>query len=147
MNINEIIKEELNNFLNEGVIDNDDNFTFTQLIEPAKLTFNNFQYFTDDFDINFIDATITIIWKVGFWVNDNGIENFMVNVESVDGTFKMELRDKRSDEMVRNEEKNIGETEWKFIVEKDVPLTIGGSYYVDRLDFDFSNNTCTVSFG
>lgn len=146
MNVNDIIQDEVKKVLTEGVVGGDENFTFVQPIDPSRIALNNFQYFTDDFDVTLIDATIAITWKVGFWVNQNGIENFMLDVVGVEGMFTMELRDKQSDEVVRNEQKNINDVEWKFVVNRDVPLTIGGSFYADGLDFDFNNNVCTVKF-
>ena len=40
---------------------------------------------------------------------------------------------------------NIGETKWNFVI-NEVTLKLGGSLYVESLEFDFKSNTCNIIF-
>jgi len=143
MNINTIISEELNKFLNEGYVMNDERFKFKQVINNS--TFSNYENFTADFDSKVTESNVVVNWSISFWLNDAGIENLIINVESLEGTFKMQLFDKHSDELKQENDKNINDYKWKYIV-GDANLAKGGALYISALVFDFKNQTCSVSF-
>lgn len=148
MNTKNIITEEVQKFLNESsiAIGGGDNFTFTQTLQHPKVFFYNYSGFTTDFDVDVVNANITITWKIGFWINDSGIENFIVDIENIDGQYVLELRDKHSDELIRNETKNIKDINWKFDVQDNVTLITNGTLYVKDISFNFKNNQCSVKF-
>jgi len=143
MNINTIISEELNKFLNEGYVMNDERFKFKQVINNS--TFSNYENFTADFDSKVTESNVVVNWSISFWLNDAGIENLIINVESLEGTFKMQLFDKHSDELKQENDKNINDYKWKYIV-GDANLAKSGALYISALVFDFKNQTCSVSF-
>ena len=138
-----LIKEVLTSFLNEAYVFTNDNFSFRQQLNNSK--FYNYQSFSTDFDTEITESNIIMNWKVSFWLNDSGIENFIIDPEKVEGTFNIQFYDKHTDEMKQETEKRIDEYEWKFIV-NEANLIKGGSLYVSDLDFNFENNTCTVNF-
>jgi len=143
MEIKDIIKEEFQNFLNEGYVMEHDNFKFKQEIQNSG--FYNFQSFSNDFDVDVTESQIYINWRIGFWLNDMGVENFLVQADSVEGTYHVELLNKQSDEVEQEMDKNIAEIPWKFQVD-DAGLRLGGGLYVQSLDFDFETKICTVDF-
>ena len=144
MKITAVINEEIKKVLNESYIMNDNKFKFKQNLNNS--TFTNYENFTTEFDSKVLQSNIVVTWGISFWLNQNGIENFIIDVEKVEGIFQIELRDKHSDELKQNTEKNINEFEWKFIVTENTSLIKGGSLYVSSLDFDFKNKTCVVKF-
>lgn len=143
MEIKSIIKEELQSLLKEGYVMEHDNFKFKQNIENPS--FFNFQSFSTDFDVDVIESDIYINWRIGFWLNEMGVENFMVQADSVEGTYKVELRDKQSDEVSQEIDKNITETAWNFQI-LEAKLELGSTLYIENLTFDFATNTCNVEF-
>lgn len=143
MKIKNIIKEELRNILKEGYVMEHDNFKFRQVIE--KTSFYNFQSFSNDFDVNVTESEILINWRIGFWLNDQGVENFLVQADSVEGTYHMELKNKQSDEVEQDLDKNIGEIPWRFQV-NPTTLKMGDGLYIDSLEFDFQSKICSVNF-
>lgn len=143
MEIKNIIKEELQNVLNEGYVMEHDNFKFRQKVESPS--FYNYQNFSNDFDIDIRETDIIINWRIGFWLNDMGVENFLVQADSVEGTYNVVLLDKQSDEVSQENDKNIAETPWKFQI-YDAKLKLRDSLYVESLDFDFKTKICTVTF-
>ncbi|RLF57083.1 MAG: hypothetical protein DRN27_08450 [Thermoplasmata archaeon] len=143
MEIKNIIKEELQNVLNEGYVMEHDNFKFRQKVESPS--FYNYQNFSNDFDIDITETDIVVNWRIGFWLNDMGVENFLVQADSVEGTYKVALLDKQSDEVSQENDKNIAEIPWKFQV-YDAKLKLRDSLYVESLDFDFETKVCTVTF-
>lgn len=143
MEIKDIIKEEFQNFLNEGYVMEHDNFKFKQEIQNSG--FYNFQSFSNDFDVDVTESQIYINWRIGFWLNDMGVENFLVQADSVEGTYHVELLNKQSDEVEQEMDKNIAEIPWKFQVD-EAGLSLGGGLYVQSLDFDFETKICTVDF-
>jgi hypothetical protein len=143
MKINNIIREEIDNFLNESFVLQDDNFKFRQEIKNSS--FYNFESFSNDFDVNVNESDIFISWHIGFWLNDFGVENFFVEIDGVDGTYKVVLLNKQSDEVEQENDKNIAEFPWKFKV-TEANLRLGKTLYVDTLDFDFKTKICTVTF-
>jgi hypothetical protein len=145
MEIKDIINEELQEIINEGYVMEHDNFKFRQQVEPTKISFNNIQKFSNDFDLDINESKIILNWRIGFWLNDMGVENFLVQADSVEGTYKVILRDKQSDEVSQENDKNIAEIPWKFQI-YDAKLKLRDSLYVESLDFDFETKQCTVNF-
>lgn len=143
MEIKNIIKEEFQKILNEGYVMEDDRLKFRQLVENTS--FYNYQNFSNDFDVDITEPNIVINWRIGFWLNDMGVENFLVQADSVEGTYKVILRDKQSDEVSQENDKNIAEIPWKFQI-YDAKLKLRNSLYVESLDFDFNTKICTVTF-
>lgn len=143
MDIREIINEEYQKILKEGYVFEDDKLKFTQQLQNS--TFYNYQNFSNDYDVEISESQIIVNWRIGFWVNDMGIENFMVQADNVEGMYKVILRDKQTDEISQEIEKNIGEIPWKFKIEY-VDLKIGDSLYIEKLDFDFQSKICNVIF-
>lgn len=145
MKIKDIINEELKKVLKEGYVMEHDNFNFRQQVEPTKIGFYNYENFSNDFDVDISENNIVVNWRIGFWLNDMGVENFLVQADSVEGTYKVVLRDKQSDEVTQENDKNIAEIPWKFQIYEAV-LKLRDSLYVESLDFDFSTKICTVTF-
>jgi hypothetical protein len=143
MKFDDIIKEEVQNFLNEGYIMSDDRFSFNQRVTNS--TFYNYESFTSEFDADITESDIVVIWKVSFWLNQTGIENLIIDVENVKGTYTLQLYDKQTDEQKQETVKNVEEIDWKFVVE-EASLVKGGSLYINELAFDFKTNTCIVKF-
>jgi hypothetical protein len=142
MNLNEIIKEELHSIINEGYVFKDDKFKFKQIINAD---FYNYESFSNDYDTDISTTPITVNWSVFFWLNQQGIENFGVEVNSVEGIYLLKMLDKQTDEEVQETEKNIAEIEWNFEI-NEMTIQYGGGLYISELDFDFTNKTCRVSF-
>jgi len=138
-----LIFEELENILNEGMVFTDERFNFQQ--EIKNVSYYNYETFSNEHDSDIIESNITITWKVGFWLNRFGIENLIVDVEKVQGSFTIALYDKQSDELIQETPKDISSFNWTFEVD-DAVLNKGGSLYVSDLTFDFKNQICTVSF-
>ena len=143
MEIKKIIREEFLNLMNEGYVMEHDNFKFQQKVENPS--FHNFQSFSGDHDVDVIESDIYVGWRIGFWLNDMGVENFLVQADSVQGTYKVELRDKQSDEVAQELDKNIAEVPWRFQI-LDANLPKGGTLYIENLTFDFETKVCNVEF-
>jgi len=143
MDIKEIINEEFKSILTEGYVMEDDKLKFRQEFKNAG--FQNYQSFSDDHDIDIIESDIIISWRVGFWLNQGGIEHFLVQGDSVEGTYKVELRNKQSDEVEQELDKNIAEEPWKFQI-YDATLVLNEYLYIESLDFDFETKICTITF-
>ena len=120
MEIKDIIKEEILSHNERQPI-----YRFTHKAENPS--FYKFQSFSNDYDIDITESDIMVTWRAGFWLNDNGIENFMIDIESVQGTYHVEYYDKQSDELAQEADKNIGEIPWKFEI-WDAPLEKVGGY-------------------
>lgn len=136
------IKEEVQKFLTEGVID-DDRFKFQQSVETS--VFNNYETISSDYDSKIERSNIVVIWKANFWVNEFGFENFNVSIEGIQGTYVLQLFNKQSQANEQTTDKDINEIKWKFEV-GDIMLTKGGGLYISGLSFDFKTNTCKVTF-
>ena len=134
MEIKDIIKEELQNLLNEDYRMEHDNFRFQQKIENPS--FFHFQSFSNDYDIDVIESDIYVNWRIGFDLNEMGINGFLIQVDSVQGTYKVELRDKQSDEVAQELDKDIAETKWNFQI-LEATLVKGGGLYIQDMSFDF----------
>jgi hypothetical protein len=142
-NVSNIIKEEVQRFLNESYAFESDDFKFRQQITDSS--FFNYDGFSTDFDSDILESNIIVNWSVGFWLNQSGIENYYIDVESVEGTYTLQLLNKQTDEVEQETEKNIAEVEWKFVIE-DATLYLRKTLYVSTLEFDFKTNTCRVVF-
>jgi len=143
MEIKNIIKEELHTLLKEGYVMEHDNFKFQQKIENP--VFNNFQSFSGDHDVDVLESDIYVNWRIGFVLDERGVEKFKAQVDSVEGTYKVELRDKQSDEVSQELDKNIAENNWRFQI-LDANLILGGFLYIENLTFDFATQICNVEF-
>jgi hypothetical protein len=143
MEINGIIKEELQNLLKEGYVMEHDNFKFQQKIENPS--FQNFQSFSADHDVDVLESDIYVNWRIGFELNEMGVNRFLVQVDSVEGTYKVELRDKQSDEVAQEVDKNIAENDWNFEI-LEAKLILGSTLYIEHLTFDFATQICNVEF-
>jgi len=143
MNVKEIINEEFKSFLTEGYVMEDDKLKFRQEFKNAG--FQNFQSFSGDHDIDIIESDIIISWRIGFWLNQGGIEHFLVQGDSVEGSYKVELRNKQTDEVEQELDKNIAEESWKFQI-YDATLVLNEYLYIESLDFDFKTKICTITF-
>jgi len=139
--IKSIINEEIA-LLSESYIHSDDNFIFKQTITNSY--FSNYDN-SSDYDLDIKESNILVKWRVKFWLNNFGIENFIIEVDSIEGQYVLEQYDKVSDELVNSIAKNINEIKWNF-ENSDVALTTNGSLYIDSLEFDFKTNTCIVKF-
>jgi len=143
MEIKNIIKEEFQKILKEGYVMEHDNFKFRQQMKNSS--FYNYQNFSSDYDVDISESDIIVSWRIGFWLNDMGVENFLVQADGVEGTYKVVLLDKRTDEISQEIDKNIAEIPWKFQI-GDATLKLGDTLYIESLDFDFETKICTVTF-
>ena len=139
--IKSIINEEIA-LLSESYIHSDDNFIFKQSITNSY--FSNYDN-SSDYDLDIKESNILVKWRIKFWLNNFGIENFIIEVDSIEGQYVLEQYDKVSDELVNSTAKNINDIQWNF-QNADVSLNVGGSLYIDSIDFDFKTNICTVKF-
>ena len=142
-NFHNVINEEIQTLVNEGYMMEHDNFKFRQEIKTSS--FYNYQNFSNDFDVDINESNIIINWRIGFWLNDQGVENFIVQADSVEGMYHVELLNKQSDSVEQEMDKNIAEIPWKFQI-YPIKLKTGDGLYVDYLDFDFETKICTVNF-
>ena len=138
-----VVDNEIRKFITEGYVMEHDNFKFRQ--ELTNSSFYNFKKFSNDFDIDISESNIFVNWRIGFWLNDNGIENFLVKVDSVEGLYKVMLFNKQTDEVEQENDKNIADEPWKFQI-YDVMLKLNDTLYIKSLDFDFQTKICTVTF-
>ena len=138
-----LIFEELEKILNENTNFSDERFRFQQ--EVKNVTYYNYETFSSEHDSDIIESNVFITWRVGFWLTRFGIENFIIEVDNLQGTFTVAFYDKQSDEELQKTQKNIGDFNWNFEID-DANLPKGGSLYVTDLEFDFKNNICTVNF-
>jgi hypothetical protein len=143
MDIKNIIREEYQEILKEGYVMEHENFRFKQKIENPS--FFNIETFSNDYDVDVIESDIYVNWRIAFWLNDMGIDKFLVQGDSVEGTYKVELRDKQSDEVMQEIDKNIAEIPWKFQV-LEATLVKDGTLYIEDLTFDFQTKICDVQF-
>lgn len=144
MEINEIIKDEYLNMVNESLVMEDDRLKFSEPIKKA--TYYNYENFSNDYDVEIGESNLLLNWRVSFWVNDMGIENLIIQGDSVEGMFKVMLHDKQTDEVVQEIDKNIADTPWKFVVLDEPIIKKGSSLYVESLIFDFKTKTCQLTF-
>ena len=143
MNILNIIKDEHRKLLNENYVMEHDNFKFQQKIKNP--TFTNYASFSNDYDIEISKSDILINWRIGFELNDMGVENFIVQGDSAEGNYHIEYRDKQSDEIVQEVDKQISEHQWSFIID-DAQLKLSETLYINDAQFDFKSMKCTLIF-
>jgi hypothetical protein len=143
MKLNEIIQEEMVNVLNEAYSMEHENFRFRQRVRDSW--FNNYEGFSNDYDTDITESDIIVNWHIIFWLNDFGVENFVINVDSVEGIYRVQLLNKQTDMTEQEVDKDISEIDWKFEV-GDAALQLNGSLYVTGLNFDFKTNVCRVQF-
>jgi len=145
MKINDIIQEELKSVLSEGFVFNDEKNVFKFVQNVKNVTFNNYSSFTSEFDTDITESDLWVAWSAGFWLNKNGIENLLIDIEKVTGEFIVEMYNKQTDKEEQSIPKEISEIPWKFMVD-DAVLAKGGGLYINALIFNFEDNTCTVTF-
>ena len=143
INIDNLINEEISDFLNESISMAHENFKFSQ--EFNNSTFQNYEGFSNDYDLNIEKSNVKINWHIVFWLNDYGVENFIVVGDTVEGTYTLNYNNKQTDAVDQTNDKDISEIEWKFVV-NEATLSLNGGLYVNSLNFDFKDNTCTISF-
>lgn len=143
MDLKHIIAEELNKVITESISMEHENFKFRQNIKDSS--FYRYSSFSQDFDVDITQSDIYVSWHIAFWLNDLGVENFIVVVDSVDGIYRLEMHNRQTDVLEQETDKDIKEIDWKFEVD-DANLHMNDSLYVNELDFDFSTNTCRVTF-
>lgn len=143
ININNLINEEVSHFLNESISMEHENFRFKQELNNSR--FINYEGFSNDFDLNVEKSNILINWHIIFWLNDSGVENFIVVGDSVEGTYTLNYYNKQTDAIDQTNDKDISEIQWKFTTNKPV-LELNGGLYVQELNFDFKTNICTLLF-
>lgn len=141
-NINKFINEEIKK-LDESYVYADDSLQFVANVQNS--TFHNFKKFTNDFDVLINESNINVKWNIKFWLNQYGVENFIIEADSVEGYYNLEKYDKISDESKGVDKKDINEVNWSF-QNNQADLSAGGSLYVRSLSFDFDTSTCTVNF-
>jgi len=138
MELKNIIREEIQSFNERQPV-----FRFTNIVE--KPSFFNFQTHSSDYDVDIIESNISITWRAIFRLNDEAIENFKIEIESVQGTYKVDLYDKQSDELQQENQRDINEVKWTFQI-YDAPLQKNVPLYVRDISFDFETKICTVDF-
>ena len=143
MKLGKIIQEEIKNVLNESFSFENKNFQFRQEIKNSS--FYSYEGFSNDFDIDVLESDIFITWHIAFWLNDAGVQNFIVEADSVDGTYKITYLNKHTDEVEQENEKDIAEFPWKFKI-TEANLHLGKTLYVQSLAFDFKSKICTITF-
>jgi len=144
MNLNKIIQEELNKVLNESTISMEhENFKFRQQLNNS--TFDKYKSFSNDYDISINESNIIVNWHIIFWVSDSSVENFVISVDGVEGTYKVSMLNRQTDVSEQEVDKNISENKWKFEVGEAV-LQSNSGLYVTSLNFDFETNICNVQF-
>lgn len=144
MKINEIINNEIVNYINEGVIE-DDRFKFIDRFNINDVEFNNYESINTEHDINFINADISINWYLNFWVNQQGLENITPIIDGFNGMFVIESRDKISDEKINQTQKDINDYDWKPVIGEYI-INKNDGLYISKLSFDFKNKTCIINF-
>lgn len=138
-----IIQEEVKKFLREAYIIGGDDFKFRQAV--PKVHFSGYNTFTTEFDTEIPESNIVANWGLSFWLNDSGVENFVPDVHTVEGTFTVQMFDLHSDELKQETSKNIADFQWKFVI-NEAALVKNQSLYIKEMTFDFEDKTCTVSF-
>jgi len=121
-----------------------DNFKFRQAVQ--KTHFTGYDTFTSEFDTEISQSNIIADWALSFWINDMGVENFIIDVQAVEGSFTVQMFDKHTSEKTQENAKNISDFEWKFVVGGEPMLAMNQSLYIRSLDFDFEDKTCTATF-
>ena len=149
MKLKSLIKEELADMVRETATDipgatlvKDNRLRFASSINAE---FHNYESFTNDFDTKINTSKIIAHWGVDFNVNPEGISEFIVMVERVEGQYILQMYDKHTDALMNETPKNIADTKWQYQVAEAV-LEHKGFLYVRELHFDFKTNVCEVVF-
>lgn len=143
MTINEIITNEYSMMLNESDTFNDNRLKFNQRI--INSTFINYEAFSDNFDPRIEQSDIIVTWNLSFWINESGIENMIIGIDTITGTFTVKLYNKQTDALEQENVKDVSVIDWKFEVGNGV-LQLGGSLYVKSVSFDFKTKLVSVEF-
>lgn len=143
ININKILNEEIEKFLNEGYVFEHENFKFKSRIEQPS--FYNYEGFSNDYDVDINESDIYINWHMGFKLNEFGVENLIIYVDSVEGTYKVQYLDKQTDEVIQESDKNIGDSNWSFNLDSPI-MQMGKALYVNYIDFYFDTLESNVGF-
>jgi len=141
--LNKIINEELERVINQPFGVEPDDLIFKQQI--VNSSFFNYDNFSKNYDVDVIQSNIFITWHIAFLINANSIIKFEPKIDKVEGLYRVDFRDKQTDELVQQTDKNISDLPWKFDI-VDAILHIGEGLYIEELNFDFSKNICSVSF-
>lgn len=142
-NINKVIINEINEFLNEGYSFENESLRFRDAVrEPS---FFNYDSISNDYDVTIKNPNMIINWRIGFQLNQQGIEKVIPYIDSIEGTYEVDLHDLHSDELVQYDTKNISEVSWNFSIE-NFEFTLETPIYVESVKFDFESRTCTVNF-
>lgn len=141
----DVIEQEFKSFINEEYNMNHKNFEFREQVNNS--TFYNYDAFSTDYDVVIEKSNIVVNWRIGFVLNETGVNGFNVEITSVEGNYLMEMYDKQSDEKKQETPKDINQVQipWKFKV-GEVNLTKGGALYITKLNFHFNTGECDVSF-
>ena len=145
MKINDIIQEELKSVLSEGFVFNDEKNVFKFVQNVKNVTFNNYSSFSSEFDTDITESDLWVNWSAGFWLNENGFQNFLIEIEKIRGEFIVEMYNRQTDKEEQSIPKEISEIPWKFVVDGAV-LPKDGTLYISALIFNFEDNMCTVTF-
>lgn len=143
MRMNNIINEEIERFKTKSTTMEHENFKFSQNIRNSL--FQNYDGFSNDFDMEISESSVYINWHIAFLLNDFGVENFVVVIDNVEGVYRLNMLNKQTDVLEQQTDKNIAELSWKFEV-NDAMLRMNESLYIESLEFDFATNTCKVMF-
>lgn len=143
MELKEIIKSEFLTMLNESDTFNDNRLKFNQRM--INSTFINYDSFSDTFDPQIEQSDIIITWSLSFWINESGIENMILGVNDLTGTFTVKLYNKQTDAVEQENVKDIKLIDWKYQIENGA-LQVGGSLYVKNVNFDFTNKIAIIGF-
>ena len=142
----DIMKKIDNSFklktINESTIINDNKFKFFE--DKMDVIFLNHEFTSQEYDVDINNNNISVEWDVNFCINNNVIENILININEISGTYDVLLIDKETGDTIKNINKNINEIEWKFNVDYD-GLFKNKSLYINTLVFDFKEKTCTVN--
>lgn len=146
ISMNDIIKEEVEKFVGERprVAASNNDFHFVQQV--PKIFFYNYSSLSTEYDVDVRESNIVLTWQITFLVDSRGIQKFMVEGQKVEGPYNIELYDQHSYELIKQEQKNIEEDQWRFIIEDDIVIILGKPLRIKDLEFDFKNKICKLSF-
>ena len=146
LSMNDIIKEEVQNFVEEKprIATSNNDFQFVQQV--PNVSFYNYSTFSNDFDVDVKESNIVLTWQIVFVVDSKGIMKFIIEGQKVEGPYRIELYDQHTYELKQQTQKNIQDDQWKFILEDNVVIVPNNPLTVKDLEFDFKNKICKLSF-
>ena len=144
MSIKKYITEEINNFINEGHVFDDTNFMFKDKIRNCE--FAGYESYSKEHSVETGEYNISVKWKVNFWLNDSGIENFIINILGVEGDYLVVYTSKLNGEESNRSTNNISDTAWQYTIDGTPELKLKESLYADSVVFDFRNKNCIIKF-